>query len=174
MEESSKTPTIILYPTLSFHNRDGELELQPQHQNSPDLRINEQYAAEMLRGYRDNLRDKNQPEKTKEAILFIKQKLILPEWFIDAIKQRQGYPYCTMYAIMQFQYDYFLTGDERESKAYDPKRHCRRSPELRYISYRFKGSNSKFVPNRIWYQTPERLFLWVYVNLRRQWGVYCK
>ena len=48
--------------------------------------------------------------------MFIKQKIDAAKWFIDAIKQRQNTMYKTMYALMQYQYDYFLTGDERKLK----------------------------------------------------------
>ena len=47
---------------------------------------------------------------------FIKQKLDSAKWFIDAIRQRQQTLLITMSTIMQYQYDYFLTGDERKLK----------------------------------------------------------
>ncbi|NNK74942.1 MAG: RNA polymerase sigma-54 factor, partial [Maribacter sp.] len=46
-------------------------------------------------------------------IMFIKQKLDAAKWFIDAIKQRQQTLFVTMNAIMEYQKEYFLTGDER-------------------------------------------------------------
>ena len=48
--------------------------------------------------------------------MFVKQKLDSAKWFIDAIKQRQQTMLKTMRAIMDFQYDYFLTGDETQLK----------------------------------------------------------
>jgi RNA polymerase sigma-54 factor len=48
--------------------------------------------------------------------MFIKQKLDAAKWFIDAIKQRQQTLYTTMSAIMNYQREYFLTGDERNLK----------------------------------------------------------
>lgn len=115
MEETSKSTNHYILPDFLIYNRDGELDLSLNTKNSPDLRINDQYA-EMLRGYRDNLRGRKSTKKDKEAIMFIKQKIDSAKWFIDAIKQRQDTLYRTMYAIMQFQYDYFLTGDERRIK----------------------------------------------------------
>lgn len=53
-------------------------------------------------------------KKLKEAVQFVKQKLDAAKWFIDAIKQRQQTLIKTMNAIMNFQYDYFLTGDDRK------------------------------------------------------------
>ena len=123
--------------------------------NSPDLRINEQYA-EMLRGYRDNLRGKKINQKTdKEAILLSSKNSILPSGSsMPSNSARIPFtapcmPSCSFSMITSLQ-------AMRESKAYDPKRHCR-DHRLRYI-YRFKGSQFKVCSNRIWYQTPERLF----------------
>ncbi len=115
MEEANKNTNHYIVPDFLIHNRDGELELSLNNKNAPDLRINDQYA-DMLRGYRDNLKSNKSTKKDKEAILFIKQKIDSAKWFIDAIKQRQDTLYRTMYAIMQFQYDFFLTGDERRIK----------------------------------------------------------
>lgn len=56
--------------------------------------------------------------------MFIKQKIESAKWFIDAIRQRQDTLFRTMYAIMQFQREYFLTGDQK-NKAHDIKRSCR-------------------------------------------------
>src|SRR5690606_22610778 len=50
----------------------------------------------------------------KDTVMFIKQKLDAAKWFIDAIKQRQQTLYITMDAIMKYQKEYFLTGDERK------------------------------------------------------------
>lgn len=52
----------------------------------------------------------------KEAITFVKQKIDSAKWFIDAIKQRQDTLYVTMKAIMDYQKEYFLTGDETKLK----------------------------------------------------------
>ena len=65
----------------------------------------------MLQGYK-NAKDKSKSQK--DTVLFIKQKLDAAKWFIDAIKQRQQTLFITMNAIMQYQKDYFLTGDERK------------------------------------------------------------
>src|SRR5882762_7143217 len=70
--------------------------------------ISEVYK-EMLKEYdRGSKKDKRQ----KEAVLFIKQKIDAAKWFIDAIKQRQQTLYNTMHTIMDYQHDFFLTGDE--------------------------------------------------------------
>jgi RNA polymerase sigma-54 factor len=64
----------------------------------------------MLEAY--NADRKNQSRQQKDAMMFIKQKMDSAKWFIDAIKQRQHTLYVTMKAIMDYQYEYFLDGDE--------------------------------------------------------------
>lgn len=102
-----------IIPDFTITNRDGVLELSLNSKNAPDLRINDHYL-DMLRSYKDN--KKNSDKKEKDAVVFIKQKIESAKWFIDAIKQRQDTLYRTMYAIMQFQQEYFQTGDQRKIK----------------------------------------------------------
>ena len=104
-----------IMPDFIIINRDGELELSLNNRNAPDLRINDGYM-DMLKSYKDTTKGRRSTKKEKEAIMFIKQKIDSAKWFIDAIKQRQQTLYNTMYTIMQFQYDFFLTGDERKLK----------------------------------------------------------
>ena len=88
------------------------LELTLNSRNAPDLRISE--------GYRDMLKDYDKGTKKdkrqKEAVLFIKQKIDAAKWFIDAIKQRQQTLFSTMQTIMDYQHEFFLTGDETTLK----------------------------------------------------------
>jgi RNA polymerase sigma-54 factor len=104
-----------IIPDFLIFNRDGELDLTLNSKNAPDLRINDQYT-EMLKGYRDTITGRKATRTEKEAVLFIKQKIDSAKWFIDAIKQRQDTLFRTMYAIMQYQYEYFTTGDDRRIK----------------------------------------------------------
>ncbi len=104
-----------IVPDFIITNREGELELDLNNKNAPDLRINDQYL-EMLKSYRDTTEGRRGSKKEKEAILFIKQKIDSAKWFIDAILQRQDTLYKTMYSIMQYQKEYFLSGDERKIK----------------------------------------------------------
>ncbi len=98
------------YIVLDFiiDNKNGELDLALNSRNAPELRVNNQYK-DMLATYNDNKKNK----KSREAAMFVKQKIDAAKWFIDAIKQRQDTMMRTMYTIMQFQYDFFLTGDEK-------------------------------------------------------------
>ncbi|MBK7426144.1 MAG: RNA polymerase factor sigma-54 [Saprospiraceae bacterium] len=103
-------------PDFIIQNRDGELELTLNSRNAPELRVSDHYR-DMLRSYSRNREEGNRmSRKEREAVLFIKQKIDSARWFIDAIQKRQSTMYKTMYAIMQFQYEFFVTGDTRKLK----------------------------------------------------------
>jgi len=104
-----------IVPDFTVTNRDGELELTVNSKNAPDLKINDHYL-DMLRNYNDHKKVGSNGKKEKEAVMFIKQKIESAKWFIDAIRQRQDTLYRTMYSIMQFQKEYFLTGDQKKIK----------------------------------------------------------
>jgi len=104
-----------IVPDFIIVNRDGELDLTLNSRNAPDLRINDHYR-DMLKSYKNTKTSKGKRpnRQEKEAVMFIKQKIDSAKWFIDAIRQRQETMYRTMYSIMQYQYDYFLTGDQKK------------------------------------------------------------
>ena len=105
--------TQYVVPDFFLFNRDGELELTLNNRNAPDLRISDQYR-DMLKAYRAHARQGKTNREEKEAVMFIKQKIDSAKWFIDAIRQRYETMYNTMYTIMQYQYDFFLTGDPKK------------------------------------------------------------
>jgi len=99
-------------PDFFIINNNGKLELTLNSKNAPDLRISEGYR-DMLKDYdKGNKKDKRQ----KEAVFFIKQKIDSAKWFIDAIKQRQNTLLNTMEAIMNYQHEFFLSGDETDMR----------------------------------------------------------
>jgi RNA polymerase sigma-54 factor len=101
-----------IIPDFILTNNNGKLELALNSRNAPELRISRSYT-EMFKAYdKSNKRDK----KLKDAVTFVKQKLDAAKWFIDAIKQRQQTLLRTMRAIVDFQYDFFLEGDETKLK----------------------------------------------------------
>ncbi len=102
-----------IVPDFLIFNRDGELELTLNAKNAPDLHISDQYR-DMLKSYKKTVKGRKATRQEKEAVLFIKQKIDSAKWFIDAIKQRQQTMETVMYAIMQYQADYFLSGDEKK------------------------------------------------------------
>lgn len=97
-------------PDFTISINEGELELSLNARNAPELNVSREYK-DMLETYK-NSQQKNKSQK--EAVMFVKQKLDGAKWFIDAIRQRQQTLMLTMSSIMNFQKDYFLTGDERK------------------------------------------------------------
>lgn len=92
---------------------DGEVNITLNGRNAPDLKVSRQYA-EMISDYQSK---KGKVTKTeKDAMMFVKQKLDSAKWFIDAIVQRQHTLLGTMHAIVDYQKEYFLTGDETNLK----------------------------------------------------------
>lgn len=99
-------------PDFSIRIVEGELELTLNGRNAPELHISNEYSN-ILKGYRES----EEPTKEqKDAVQFVKQKLDGAKWFIEAIQQRQQTLMLTMTAIMEYQKDYFLSGDERQLK----------------------------------------------------------
>ena len=84
----------------------GELQLTLNSRNAPELRISKAYSK-MMEEY-----SKTKDKSSKEASMFVKQKLDGAKWFIDAIQQRSYTLLYTMNAIMEYQREYFLEGDE--------------------------------------------------------------
>lgn len=109
---STSKITDQIVPDFTIQIIDGILELNLNSRNAPELNVSREYNN-MLKGYQES---KQKSKSQKDAVLFIKQKLDAAKWFIDAIKQRQQTLLLTMDAIMKYQYDYFLSGDERKIK----------------------------------------------------------
>src|ERR1700712_285186 len=106
------TKQMQVIPDFHITNNDGFLILTLNSKNAPELRVSRSYQ-EMFEHY-DKASSKD--KKLKEAVQFVKQKLDSAKWFIDAIKQRQQTLLKTMNAIMQYQYEFFLTGDDKNLK----------------------------------------------------------
>ncbi len=96
-------------PDFTIKIVDGELELSLNGRNAPEMHVSKDYS-EMLKGYKES---KEKSRAQKDAVMFIKQKLDAAKWFIEAIKQRQTTLFVTMSSIMNYQKEFFLTGDER-------------------------------------------------------------
>ncbi|MEM9885533.1 MAG: RNA polymerase factor sigma-54 [Bacteroidota bacterium] len=96
-------------PDFTVENYNGELRLSLNNRNVPDLRVNNTYKN-MLQDYS---RSKSRSKQEQETVQFVKQKIDSARWFIDAIRQRYQTMYKTMLAILEYQQDYFLTGDDR-------------------------------------------------------------
>ena len=110
LSETTKTNQYVI-PDFIITNTNGELELSLNSRNTPELRLSRTYTN-MLEAYAENKKDKQK----KEAFMFVKQKIDSAKWFMEAIRQRQNTLFVTMNAIMEFQRDYFMTGDETKLK----------------------------------------------------------
>ena len=100
--------TQFIIPDFILTNNSGKLEISLNSRNAPELRISRSYA-DMFDAYdKSDKKDK----KLKETVSFVKQKLDAAKWFIDAIKQRQNTLLRTMEAILQYQKEFFVDGDE--------------------------------------------------------------
>jgi len=107
MNESAKNYQQII-PDFMITEFEGRLDLSLNGRNAPDLKVSRDYEM-MLRNYAEGAKTS---KSDKQALIFVKQKLDGAKWFIDAIKQRQNTLLLTMDAIMDYQKEYFLTGDE--------------------------------------------------------------
>ena len=98
----------VLTADFTVEEVNGELKVSLNSRNAPELHVNNSYI-DMFKAYeKGDKKDK----KVKEAVSFVKQKLDSAKWFIDAIKQRQLTLLNTMNAIVEYQKDFFLEGDE--------------------------------------------------------------
>jgi RNA polymerase sigma-54 factor len=107
----SKSAQQIIPDFILEQNEDG-LDLHLNSRNLPELRLSKTYN-DMLQAYS---RDKGNKKDLKDAVIFVKQKIDSAKWFIDAIKQRQNTLLLTMNAILKYQQEYFLEGDETRLK----------------------------------------------------------
>ncbi len=96
-------------PDFTIRIVEGDLELSLNGRNAPELKVSRDYSN-MLKGYKAS---KEKTKAQKDAVMFIKQKLDAAKWFIEAVLQRQQTLFVTMSSIMNYQQEYFLSGDER-------------------------------------------------------------
>lgn len=124
---------------------DGKPELTLNGRNMPDLKISKEYV-EMLREY-----SKSKDKNGKEASGFIKSKIENAEWFIEALNQRYTTLLLCMQCILEYQEEYFVTGDESKLRPMILKDIANRvGLDLSTVS---RVANSKYV------QTPYGTFL---------------
>ena len=106
---SSEIHNNTITPDFILTIEDGNLVVEINKKNAPELKLSNSYK-EMLTGYKN---DPNKNKSQNDAIQFIKQKLDSAKWFIDAIAQREQTLFLTINAIIDFQKDFFLTGEEK-------------------------------------------------------------
>ena len=99
-----------IVPDFVLEVADGELNMSMPRFNIPEIRINKKYEQMLI----DSKSSSDRAQK--EAATFVKQKLDSAKWFVEALKQRQHTLQSTMQAIIDYQHDYFLDGDETNLK----------------------------------------------------------
>lgn len=99
-----------IVPDFVLEYMDGKLVLSMPRFSIPELRVNRKYADILIEAANSSEREK------KEAAAFVKKKLDSAKWFVEAIKQRHNTLSSTMQAIVDYQHDYFIDGDETHLK----------------------------------------------------------
>ena len=99
-----------IVPDFILEYQDGELKLSMPRFSIPELRVNRKYAELLMDAANSSEREK------KEAAAFVKKKLDSAKWFVEAIKQRHNTLSSTMQAIVDYQREYFIDGDETHLK----------------------------------------------------------
>lgn len=99
-----------IVPDFQLEYKDGELLLSMPRFSVPELRVNRKYADILMEASNSSEREK------KEAAAFVKKKIDSAKWFVEAIKQRHNTLSSTMQAIVDYQHDYFVDGDESHLK----------------------------------------------------------
>ncbi len=147
MNETHRIAQTIV-PDFQLTIQDGDLILSLNGRNAPDLKVSRDYS-DLLKGYKAN--QKKASKSQKDAVMFVRQKLDAAKWFIDAIRQRQNTLLITMQTIVDFQEDYFMTGDETKLRPMILKNIAEKiNMDISTVS---RVANSKYV------QTPYGTFL---------------
>ena len=106
----NKVSNQTITPDFILTYNEGKPEVSLTSTNMPELRISRDYK-DMLKAYSEGGK---QSKEDKKGVFFVKQKIDSAKWFIDAIKQRQNTLLNTAQAIVDYQSDYFIDGDEMQ------------------------------------------------------------
>jgi RNA polymerase sigma-54 factor len=87
----------------------GAINVSLNNRNMPHLRMSREFT-EMVEEHTKN--KANQSKESKDAMMFLKQKMDAAQGFIDAVKQRQNTLMTTMQAIIDLQRPFFIEEDE--------------------------------------------------------------
>ena len=97
-------------PDFVLEVQDGEFVLTMPRFSVPEVKVNHRYADILMEAANSSERAK------KDAASFVKKKLESAKWFVDALRQRHTTLMTTMKAILDYQREYFLDGDETKIK----------------------------------------------------------
>jgi len=97
-----------IVPDFIITRSGDSIEVQLFRQRSESLNINSSWKE---------MAENNAKVTTdKSAVQYIKNKLQSAQWFIHAVQQREGTMMKIMKAIVELQYDYFMSGDINQLK----------------------------------------------------------
>ncbi len=106
IDDSYSEQTQQIIPDFVLEDKDGDILVTMPKFSIPELKVNKRYADILMNSSNQSTR------KGREAASFVKQKLDSAKWFVEAIRQRHNTLYNTMTAILEFQKEFFLSGDE--------------------------------------------------------------
>lgn len=95
-----------IIPDFILEEHDGQLSFSMPRFSIPEIRVNKKYADMLMEAGGSSERAR------KEAVTFVKQKLDSAKWFVEALNQRRNTLQATMNAILEYQHDFFVDGDE--------------------------------------------------------------
>lgn len=98
----------IVIPDFVVEQEDGELVVSLNQGDLPELRVSAEYN-EMLKTYTQPVA--RQTPQARDAARFVKGKIDTANWFINALRQRNETLMNTMGAIVNYQREFFLEGD---------------------------------------------------------------
>lgn len=105
VDDSYSAQTQQIAPDFVLENDGGKLTVTMPKVKIPKIKVKREYEPYL---------DKNSgaSKESREASSFVKRNYDNAKWFMEAIKQRQNTLQSTMEAIVEFQKDFFLEGDE--------------------------------------------------------------
>lgn len=98
----------VVIPDFIVEQEDGELIVSLNQGDLPELHVSAEYN-EMLESY--TKQTQRPTPQTREAVRFVKGKIDAANWFIDALRQRNETLIHTMGAIVNYQREFFMQGD---------------------------------------------------------------
>ncbi len=110
IDDTYNDRALQIVPDFVLRYEDGELKMTMPRFSIPELRVNRKYADILMQAANSSKREQ------KEAAVFVKKKLDSAKWFVEAVKQRHNTLQSTMQAIIDYQHDYFIDGDESHLK----------------------------------------------------------
>lgn len=98
---------------IRYNEKTGDLQLTLPKYDIPELCVRKSY-----KNLYEEIKKKDYLTKAekKENMDFIKQSMSSAEWFIESLSQRETTLYKTMECIMEYQKEFFLSGDETKIK----------------------------------------------------------